>query len=428
MSISGEADGRDAEVIQPDVLIIGGGVQGLWLLNDLRRQGYSAVLLERRELGGGQTCHSHVYLHQGHLYREVRLAEHLKGVTGLWAEWLREHPVRRAVMPSCFGFLGAGDAQTRVRLWSHPDLGLPYEAVPVPPALEGGVIRHTLQSPEICLEGQSLVEELSRPVEPWISRIEDVTDVRLDPKAERVTEVTAAMPGGTCLKFRPRALVLAAGAGNQALLDRATGGSRALAGRLRDQQQIRKGHMLVVSGPAESLGALSGVFPHCGLFLVARREGSEVTWLISDDRSPLLGFVEDWLEYDTRAWLPQVIAALRQVAPRYFTSPERLRWGIYEAPKAEGRALGFVPGEERIEQFRIPNLWVLWPTKLTLAPKVGAEVLGQLGQLIDRPNPWAGPQPLWESRRVRVAVAPERWRKTPLTSWDEFRRCHNLSQ
>jgi hypothetical protein len=69
---------------------------------------------------------------------------------------------------------------------------------------------------------------------------------------------------------------------------------------------------------------------------------------------------------------------------------------------------------------------VLWPTKLTLAPKVSAEVLGQLGQLIDRPNPWVGPQPLWERWRVRAAVAPERWRKTPLASWDEFRRCHNL--
>ena len=27
--------------INLDVLIVGGGVQGLWLLNDLRRQGYS---------------------------------------------------------------------------------------------------------------------------------------------------------------------------------------------------------------------------------------------------------------------------------------------------------------------------------------------------------------------------------------------------
>src|SRR5262249_48077080 len=163
---------------------------------------------------------------------------------------------------SYFGFLGAAEADTRISLWSHPRLNLPYEAVPVPPVLVGGVIRNALQSPEICLDGQSLVEQLSKPVERWISRITDVTDLRLDAKAQQIREVTVVMPDGSPLTFRPRALVLAAGAGNQALLDRATGGSRLLAGRLRDQQQIRKAHMLVVNGPEESLGPLSGVFPH----------------------------------------------------------------------------------------------------------------------------------------------------------------------
>src|SRR5438132_3064023 len=118
MTRHADSGGGKSGQIEPDVLIIGGGVQGLWLLNDLHRQGYSALLLERRELGGEQTCHSHIYLHQGHLYREVRLAEHLKGVTDLWAQWLREHPARRAVMPSYFGFRGAAEAKTRVSLWS----------------------------------------------------------------------------------------------------------------------------------------------------------------------------------------------------------------------------------------------------------------------------------------------------------------------
>src|SRR5262249_43958141 len=154
---------------------------------------------------------------------------------------------RRTVMPSYFGFLSAAEAQTRVNLWSQPRLNLPYEAIPLPQVLDGGIIQQTLQSPEICLDGRSLVEELSSPVESWISRIADVTELRLDSEATRVEEVTALMPEGSSLTIRPRALVLAAGAGNQALLDRATGGRRALAGRLRDQQQIRKAHMLVVN-------------------------------------------------------------------------------------------------------------------------------------------------------------------------------------
>ena len=73
--ISNDKVQRDSEVaIAADVLIIGGGVMGLWLLNDLRQAGYSALLLEKRELGGEQTCHSHVYLHRGYLYNEFALA------------------------------------------------------------------------------------------------------------------------------------------------------------------------------------------------------------------------------------------------------------------------------------------------------------------------------------------------------------------
>ena len=38
-----------------DIVIFGGGIAGLWLLNRLRTEGYQAILLESRELGGGQT-------------------------------------------------------------------------------------------------------------------------------------------------------------------------------------------------------------------------------------------------------------------------------------------------------------------------------------------------------------------------------------
>jgi len=41
-----------------DIVIFGGGVAGLWLLNRLRREGYDVLLLESRTLGGGQTIAS----------------------------------------------------------------------------------------------------------------------------------------------------------------------------------------------------------------------------------------------------------------------------------------------------------------------------------------------------------------------------------
>jgi hypothetical protein len=414
--------------IELDVLIIGGGVMGLWLLNALHQERYAALLLERRELGGEQTCHSHVYIHQGHLYREVDLAVHLLDVRRTWEQWVRQRQPQYGVTPSYFGFQNPADATERTRLWTDPRLGLTYEPVPVPSPLQGGVIRVVLQSPEICLDGASLVRKLSYHVRRYISRIEEVRDVRVNAASGAVETVVVRMPRRVDLTFRPRALLLTAGAGNQALLHLASGGRHPWLGRVQDVQQIRKSHMLVIKGKTGHLPPLTGVFPSLrGLFIVSRVSSGETVWLVSDYTGPTLVFVEDGLVYDARWWLPGVVAALRRLAPRVFRYPERLQWGVYEAPKAEGRAGGSLPHEERVEPCGFTNLWTIWPTKLTLAPKVSHTVMTHIRQLIPQPGAWGTAPPTWVKHRQTPAIAPERWQKTPLMSWDVFRQCYHVS-
>jgi glycine/D-amino acid oxidase-like deaminating enzyme len=416
-------------VLQPDVLILGGGGLGLWLLNDLHRHGYSALLLERRELGGEQTGHSHVYLHQGHLYQEVSLAARLRHVTPRWLEWLRENAPSRAVGPSYFGFENPADAELKKTLWSNPELSLPFRELDGqdhPAALQGGSVQVVLESPEISLDGEALVRALGDRVAPMIGQVTEVDDIRLGPGAARVEAVEAILPPGVRVTFRPKALVLAAGASNQALLDRAAGGRSALAGQVREAQQIRKAHMLVLRGPKELLSPLTGVFQPFGLFLVSRDLGDEVVWLVSDARSPSLWSAEDWLVYDERWWLPQVVAALWKLSPRCFAPPEALRWGVYAAPKAEGRATGAIPHEERIERFRLANLWAVWPTKLTLVPQVSAVVVEQIRQLVPNPTPWGTPPAEWQAVRRMPGVALERWRRTALLDWPTFCQVYHL--
>ena len=43
------------QLLHTDIAIIGGGVAGLWTLNQLRNRGYSAVLFEQQALGSCQT-------------------------------------------------------------------------------------------------------------------------------------------------------------------------------------------------------------------------------------------------------------------------------------------------------------------------------------------------------------------------------------
>ena len=54
--------------IHIDTVIVGGGIAGLWLLNVLRSRGYSSVLLEADNLGGAQTLASQGIIHGGMKY------------------------------------------------------------------------------------------------------------------------------------------------------------------------------------------------------------------------------------------------------------------------------------------------------------------------------------------------------------------------
>ena len=57
-----------ATEVTVDVLIIGGGIAGLWTLARLQKAGYKAVLLESHSLGHGQTRYAQGIIHGGTKY------------------------------------------------------------------------------------------------------------------------------------------------------------------------------------------------------------------------------------------------------------------------------------------------------------------------------------------------------------------------
>ena len=54
--------------VEVDVAIFGGGIAGLWLLDQLVESGYSAALFEAHRLGTGQTVASQGIIHGGTKY------------------------------------------------------------------------------------------------------------------------------------------------------------------------------------------------------------------------------------------------------------------------------------------------------------------------------------------------------------------------
>ena len=102
-----------------DAVIFGGGVAGLWLLDELLRKGCSAILLESGALGSGQTVASQGIIHGGLKYT-------LQGMLTRSAASISEMP---QLWRKCLMGLRAPDLrETRVRseacyLWRTESLG-----------------------------------------------------------------------------------------------------------------------------------------------------------------------------------------------------------------------------------------------------------------------------------------------------------------
>ena len=75
-----------------DVAVFGGGIAGLWILDRLRREGFSAILLEANELGTGQSVASQGIIHGGTKYTLGLVLDsavkELQSMPGLWRDCL----------------------------------------------------------------------------------------------------------------------------------------------------------------------------------------------------------------------------------------------------------------------------------------------------------------------------------------------------
>jgi hypothetical protein len=301
-----------------DVLVFGGGAAGLWCLDRFRRAGYHAILLESTALGSGQTIQAQGIIHGGGKYA-------LRGVRDFAAVRATER-------------LPAGE-------W--------------PEALRGSALAvYSLAEPVVSTG--SLLENLAAHHRGSIF-LYDAAALRF--LAEGV------LAGGILLQ--PRATVLAAGVGNEALLSKA--------GMQTDLMQRRPLGMVLLRGSFPPL------FGHC---VVGGKTGLTIT-------SPVAGLWQVGGEIAERLAHEETPAAARKIA-----LAEIRRWlpgldltrseiAIYRAVRAEGRteALRRPSG---VHASRVaPGLVVAWPTKLSMAPVLADEVFELVNPDLKGPGGYA---------------------------------------
>jgi glycerol-3-phosphate dehydrogenase len=369
-----------ADPVRVDVAVFGGGIAGLWLLGRLRRAGYAAILLESDGIGGVQTLASQGIIHGGTKYaltgKLTGSSQAIKAMPAIWRACLEgkgeldlsavrvlsDHQFlwsTAGLVSRMAGFFAGKVMESRVREVDGDERPALFRD----PGFKGVVYR--LDEP--VLDTASLVATLSRQYGDHAYTYSWPDGLSFDtPSRFRLRGLS-----GDWQTLETRCTVFAAGAGNQALLQRLD--------RPQPAMQRRPLQMVMVRGK------LPPLYAHClGASANPRltvtsypAEGGETVWYLGGD------VAEQGVGLAPEA---QVKAAKRELAALLpWVDLSDLAWRTLAIDRAEPQQ----PGGRRPDSSFLhveEGLMVAWPTKLAFAPRLASEVLETLDEQAIRPS------------------------------------------
>lgn len=393
--------------IKTDILIFGGGIAGLWLLNRLRGAGYSVLLLEQDRLGGQESINANGIIHGGlkfGLSAMLRDIEDLDDMPALWRDCLA----------------GKGDlnlAGVRVLadhqyIWSEASLaarattffasrlitghveaveGGNRPGVLQDPAFEGSVYRLS----DLVIDLPTLVQKLATAHKSCIYKISPQNcHVETDDR-HNTTAVFITAAGVEPLRIHPTRVILAGGQGNAGLLEDI--------GLHEPEMERRSVHMVMLKRAelpslyAHCLGASRN--PRITITTHPTRDGEKV-WYVGGE------LADEGALRDERLQIEHAQRELKELLPWIDLRGSRYKTLKIDRILPAGDRGLFRPDNAFVES--AGNNIVAWPCKLTLAPNLGRQVLALLQKDNVQPEhaqpdealpllyPEMG-QPVWES-------------------------------
>lgn len=385
-----------------DLVIIGGGVAGLWLLNRATQDGLSAVLIEKTALGSGQTRYAQGIIHGGTKYAlsgaMTPAADAIGRMPDLWRDCLKGNGE--------LDLKGVRELSDATYLWSAGSLTSKVTSFFASKAMRSRVDRvdehgrpDIFQLPgasgsvyrlnEFVLDMPSLVEALAASLMDRIIRAAAETMSYGFDEAGNVSSIR--LENGLVLTLR--ALVLTSGAGHEDLAARLN--------IVRPQLQRRPLHMVVARHNVDL-----PLFGHCigmsssPLLTVTSHPSSDgrVVWYLGG------GLAETGVERTK----DEQISAARETIDRLLPQlrPFQAEWATLRIDRAEPLQPGGArPDGAFVEE--VGNCLVAWPTKLALAPELARLALGKLrGRLAEGTQPAVDWSRLADLPRPEIARLP----------------------
>jgi len=387
-----------------DVVILGGGIAGLWLLNRLRKQGYSAILLEKQALGSGQTVKAQGILHGGMKY----------ALTGSMTAAARQVAAAPDLWQACLNGQGEVDLRgvpvlsSSQYLWTTDTLASKLGGFVAGKVLAGveilsrGAFPPFFQHPDFrgqvyCLPEQvidvpGLLRELAKLHQDVIFHVRDM-DLQWEGKGlSALTLHPDVMPA---VELSAKKYVFAAGTGNEELLS----------GMPEHDifQQRRPLHMVMAKlepGFAEPLYAHclgAGTTPRITVTTHRAADGGMI-WYLGG------GIAEEGVN---RSSEEQTVFAQKELQALFpWLDFSNVTFSSFRVDRAEEAS----PSGKRPDSFSVresENCLVITPTKMVLAPMLSESVLQKLeGENIKTGradlralNAWPAPaiaRPMWD--------------------------------
>ena len=347
---------------QFDTIILGGGIAGLWLLSLLRKQGFEAILLEKKGLGSEQTLASQGMIHGGIKYSLAGamtgasesiadmplrwrscLADtdsvNLKGVTVLSDAYYMFSDAR--LSSKLTAFFGSKTLQGRVT--SVPAAN--YPKVFQSPSFGGLLYKLN----DLVLDTRSLITHLHHQLKDYIFE----ANVSFEHTNGRITHLQ--LEDGRTVSAET--YVLAAGKGNGELIEDLG---------LEVPMQLRPLHQVVVKGKT-----LPDLFAHAVTLRSADKPRiTFTTHSTADTKAWYLGgqLAESGVARNEAEQIEFAKTELAAIMPWIDYSGCEFSTFRIDRAEAGGETL-LRPDTPYVR--RHGNVVVCWPTKLTLAPMMG---------------------------------------------------------
>lgn len=367
-------------LLQCDVVIFGGGVAGLWLLAELRQQGYQTLLLETDALGAGQTRFAQGIIHGGTKYalmgKITASSEAISAMPGVWRDCIQGKGIidltqvkvlsdnqcmwsSNALSSRMAGFFASKLMRSRTEELKDQQRPLVFQNS----AFKGKV--YNLDEP--VLDTASIVQALAEPHRESIMQIKGLPRFNTDTS----THFEVDDRNGDTWTIQTQRCVLMAGQGNAAILNALKPDSDSTISA-QPEMQLRPLKMVMLRG-----GLPEKIYAHC---LEASVNPRITITSHEDSNGNIVWYMGGQLaEEGINRTNEQQINIARQELH------ELLPW--LDLSATEFACLDINRAEPKMEKGKRPdtsfyiennNVITAWPTKLALAPKLAADIIQQL--------------------------------------------------